>query len=395
MSKDAIKKIFNKDGERVGWQFRWRDPAGTQKKRNFKRKSEAEQFALHVAASLRDHTYIDPNKGKETFKTFAEAWRATLTASHNYQVNAEMTLRLHVYPLIGDKPMHSIDDGDIKALIKSMIAKGLKPGTIRTRMTLVRGIFKAASQKRVIPGNPCIGVRLPKGEAAKVWLLEPVQVKALIANFDARYRALIILGAATGARQGELFGLQVGDVTWSELKNPSVHLQRQLQFESGRGLAVRPLKNYDDRVIPIPVEVVAELARHVREFPPSPEGYLFTRPQGGLINARVFRRWPWERACRAAAEEFSVAANVLMGAEAIQNTVRAQQMTKVTMHQLRDYYASMMFKEGWTVAEVATLLGHANQATTLKHYSHVIPGRETGTRAIVSENLRKILPSVP
>lgn len=395
MSKGTISELFDDNGKRVGWQYRWRNPQGVQRKRNFERKSLAEAFQLTTEVSIRDHTYVDPKKGKQTFRDFADAWHERLTASHNYRVASKGTLKLHVYPVLGAKQMLAIKDDDITVLIQSMLESGLKASTIRTHMTLVRGIFKAAALKRVISGNPCIGVRLPKGAPAKMWLLEAVQVAALIANIDARYRALIALGAATGGRQGELFGLRMADVNWANTESPTVHFQQQLQMERGRGIVSRPLKNYEDRIIPVPLEMIDMLARHVREFPPAPGGYLFTRPQNGLMNARVFQAWPWERARRAAAEEFAVAANALAGTEAIQNTVRSQQLASVTMHQLRDYYASTLIYKGRPISEVSELLGHANQSTTLKYYSHLVADRDGKTRAIVGENLRQILPSVP
>lgn len=395
MSKGSINELFDDDGKRVGWQYRWRDPAGDQRKRNFKRKSEAEAFQLTTEISIRDNTYVDPKKGKQTFRDFADAWHDGLIASHNYRVATKGTLQLHVYPVLGAKQMSTIQDEDIKALIMSMLEGGLRPSTIRTHMTLVRGIFKAAAQKRVISGNPCTGVKLPKGPPVKMWLLEPVQVAALIANIDPRYRALIALGAATGGRQGELFGLRMADVNWTDGESPTVHFEQQLQMERGRGIVSRPLKSYEDRIIPVPPEMIDMLARHMKDFPPGPGGYLFTRPQGGLMNARVFQAWPWERARRAAAEEFAVAANALAGTEAIQNTVRSQHLETVTMHQLRDYYASMLIYKRRPISEVSALLGHANQSTTLKYYSHLMADQEGKTREIVGENLRKILPTVP
>lgn len=392
-----VTKRFDNAGNHIGWQHRWRDPGGKQRKKSYVLKSDADAHANKIETSLRDKTYVDPKTGEETFESFAVTWHAGVTGSHNYVLNLASNLRLHVFPVIGDRPMESIDEDDIKELIRALDAKGLKPGTIRLHMTTVRTIFKFAVRKRAIPNNPCEGVSLPKGQADKVQPLEVVQMAALMSNILPRYRALIMLGAATGGRQGELFGIRDRDITWDE-SAPQVHFKRQLVVEHGNGVVVHPLKNHEDRVIPVPGELLNELGRHIEEFPPSPEGYLFTSPTGKLINSKTFRMRPWLNARKAAAEEFKVASRLYgpgQRMESVRNGVRARQLEEVTMHQLRDYYASLLIHEGHSVAVVAQRLGHADQSTTLRHYSHLWVGHEDRTRETIGENLRQLIPTVP
>lgn len=74
---------------------------------------------------------------------------------------------------------------------------------------IVSGIFRAAIRDRVIMHNPCEGTRLPKATKSRV---EPLATEIVLAMADAvpdRYRALVILAAGSGMRQGECFGLTV------------------------------------------------------------------------------------------------------------------------------------------------------------------------------------------
>lgn len=395
----SIHKLTDGTGRTTGWQYRWREPHGEKKQRkeSFPRKSEAEQFALKIETSLRDNAYIDPARGKETFASFATRWHQRSTRSHNYMVAVSATLRLHIFPIIGDMAIGNVQEADIVALVESLKAKKLAATTVRNHNTLVRSIFKAAVRGKTIPYNPCEDTRLPKGDADKVRPLEPIQVGALIETVHPRYRALVLLGAATGGRQGELFGLRIEDVTWTK-EAPSVHFRRQLVIERGRGVVVRPLKNYEDRVVPVPVEVLDALARHYKDYPPTPAGYIFTTPTRKPINARAFRQHPWDRARKAAAERFAVNADKYGPDEpekAVREVVRAKQLREVTLHQLRDYFASLLIFKGVSVSVVSERLGHKNQSTTLKHYAHLWAGHEDLTRDVIGENLRLIAPGAP
>ncbi|MDT0612888.1 hypothetical protein [Streptomyces lancefieldiae] len=52
-------------------------------------------------------------------------------------------------------------------------------------------------------------VKLPSVPRKKVLPLTVEQVRTLSEEIPARYKGLVLLGAATGLRPGELFGLQV------------------------------------------------------------------------------------------------------------------------------------------------------------------------------------------
>ena len=55
--------------------------------------------------------------------------------------------------------------------------------------------------------KPCADIRLPETSATVVRLLTPGQVLALASVMPRRYALLVLVGAGTGLRQGEAFGL--------------------------------------------------------------------------------------------------------------------------------------------------------------------------------------------
>ena len=57
------------------WQARWRSPDGEGRARNFARKADAEDFLLSVEHAKRTAAYVDPTRGRVSFRSYAEEWR--------------------------------------------------------------------------------------------------------------------------------------------------------------------------------------------------------------------------------------------------------------------------------------------------------------------------------
>jgi hypothetical protein len=59
---------------RTTYQVRWRDPAGRQRKRSFRRKSDADRFLTSVESSKLAGSYVDPGAGRTTVGDYAATW---------------------------------------------------------------------------------------------------------------------------------------------------------------------------------------------------------------------------------------------------------------------------------------------------------------------------------
>ncbi|WP_394378521.1 hypothetical protein [Saccharopolyspora spinosa] len=56
------------------WLVRWRDPDGRQRKKSFRRKVDAEQYATTIEHGLLSGTYIAPDAGKIMVEEWATKW---------------------------------------------------------------------------------------------------------------------------------------------------------------------------------------------------------------------------------------------------------------------------------------------------------------------------------
>jgi integrase len=148
-----------------------------------------------------------------------------------------------------------------------------------------------------------------------------------------------------------------------------VKLDRQLVLEPKAGPAFGPPKagpafgppktaaSY--RTIPLPAVVVDALAAHLRDFPPGPDGFVFTGANDGPIRRTRFSD-VWRPAVQAAGAPHGTG-----------------------FHALRHFYASLLIRAGESVKVVQTRLGHASAAETLNTYAHLWPDSEDRTRAAV------------
>jgi integrase len=195
-----VPSAFHGQGKR--WQARWRDEAGQQHAKNFDRETDADHAEAAFKVDLKRGSYTDPRAGRVRFRDRAEQWRAAQVHRATTAAQVETHLRRHVYPTFGDRALGSIRPSEIQAWVRRL-EHDLAPSTIGVVYSFLAGIFRAVVRDRLIVASPCVGIRLPKPEPKRVEPLATEKVEALIDAMPERYRALVILAAGTGLRQGE------------------------------------------------------------------------------------------------------------------------------------------------------------------------------------------------
>lgn len=106
------------------YRARWREyPNGPQKTRQFVRKKDAELFLDGLRGDLAHGVYVDPAGGRILFGDYAEQWRAVQVHRPNTAAQLESCLRLHAYPLLGNRPIGSISRSEIQAWVKNRSEK--------------------------------------------------------------------------------------------------------------------------------------------------------------------------------------------------------------------------------------------------------------------------------
>jgi integrase len=200
-------------------------------------------------------------------------------------------------------------------------------------------------------------VKLPEIVRERVVPLGLQEVQGLADAMPDRYRALVIVGAGTGLRQGEAFGLTLDRV---DFLRRAVTVDQQLVTVKGAPQLGPPKTRASGRDVPLPDVVLDALSAHIAAYEPKPpDGLIFTNERGEPIRRSVFSRI-WRRAVDASA--------VPVG---------------TTFHDLRHHYASLLIRHGESVKVVQARLGHASAAETLDTYSHLWPDSADRTRTAI------------
>jgi hypothetical protein len=185
-----------------GYRARWREyPGGPQRTRQFARKVDAMRFLDGIRGDIAHGLYVDPNGGRTLFQDYAERWRAGQLHRPSTAAQAETYLRVHAYPTLGRRQLGAIRRSDIQTWVKER-SEVLSPGSVELVYRWVATIFKAAVSDRLITVSPCQRIALPKRDRHEVVPMAVEAVEGLVATMPERYRALIVVAAGTGLRQG-------------------------------------------------------------------------------------------------------------------------------------------------------------------------------------------------
>jgi integrase len=344
------------------WQAAYRDPSGRERTKTFRRKVDAEHFLAEMRLDLTRGQWIDPRARRITFREYAEQWRAVQMHGHGTEVSVEQHLRLHVYPILGERPVGTVRPTEIQGLVRHL-SSSLAPATVAVVYGRVVSIFRAATRDRIVGTSPCVEIRLPRSPTKAVTeVLEPDQVLTLAKFVPPRYRAVIIAGAGLGLRPGELFGLTSDRV---EFLRRSVRIDQQMVRIRGEGVRLASLKTAASyRSVPLPEVVAKAIASHMQSWPAHREmNLVFTNERNAPI-----QQFPFSMVFEHA-------------------RVKAGLPDWATPHDLRHFYASTLIRSGASIKVVQTRLGHSSAKTTLDVYGHLFRDEDDRTRQAVEDAL--------
>lgn len=331
------------------YRARYRDEAGKEHARHFKRKVDAQGWIDEETAGLVRGDWIDPRQGKLTFDEWFADWSAR-------QVWADGTLeaarQAAVSVTFGAVPMRLVLRSHVEAWVKQM-STTLAASTTKMRYNYVHMAFRAAVRDKIIRDAPTDGVSLPKIARAEVTMVIPTPEQVAAARVscpDPTFVGFIGVCAYAGLRLGEAAGLQVGDV---DFLRREIKVRRQVQGQTRTSAKIVPPKAGSARTISISDELI-ELLSVQASYAWGDERWLFG---GGVGLNRNSAGHQWRLAREAAS------------------------MQGFTLHDLRHFYASGLIAAGCDVVTVQHALGHSTPTITLDTYSHLWPKADDRTRA--------------
>jgi len=229
----------------------------------------------------------------------------------------------------------------------------LSARTVRHVAGLLNVALNKAFRLELIPVNPMLRVELPNVQRSQVRSLDPAEISALrdACRGDWTF-ALVELLLCTGARRGELLALQWTDIDWT---TRTAIISKSLE-QTATGLRIKSTKSDRPRVCALPQAAIIALqfqrdqqAEHRRQFGREyrDDSLVFCQPDGtrlqpDLVSQVIIRR------------------------------LRKAGIKDASMHSLRHTHASALLSRGVPLSAVAARLGHSDQTTTLRIYSHAL-----------------------
>lgn len=274
------------------YQARYRGPDGLMRAAPtvFLSERDADQWLTVTEAELLRGEWIDPWQSATSLGDFAPKWIKERTLRPRTRDDYESIYRNHIEPKLGRMAVGEIGTATVRQWRAELLDAGMTQGRAAKVYRLLRAILNTAVDDGMIKRNPC---RI-KGADRDAETSRPVaavpQIYVLADAVPAHFRALVLLGAFTSLRWGELVNLRRVDV---DLVNGIVGVTRTLT-ERDSGLLdpnAAPKSDAGRRTVSIPAIVHQDLTSHLRDHVGSELGaFLFLGEKGGRLRRSNFRR---------------------------------------------------------------------------------------------------------
>lgn len=245
----------------------------------------------------------------------------------------------------GSKRIKKITPADINAYALKQKEAGLCRATAQTRIMVVNMIFDYAILSGYIQYNPCAAVKLPNNMKTKGRTLPSDDILRII---DKSEWLLPFFLLYSGLRRGEVVALTYGDI---DRENKLIHVNKAAGYADNFPFLKAPKSRAGNRK----VILLDKLAARIPDGPP--DALIFPGKNGELFHSKAFYDawYDWE-------EKMGI---------------------KVTPHQLRHGFATLLLEAGLDTKDAQEQLGHSSEAMTKDIYEHIRDSR----RKISAEKL--------
>lgn len=297
------------EGDAFRARVRWNDPETR------KRRSRSETFALEAAAtawieqleSLAQQG-IDPAAATQTLADYGNSVLSLALRGLEAKTSDPYLAgwRKRVVPTLGHIAVRMITNGAVDRAVHGWITDGCSKSTVKNSLAVLVRVMEQAVRDGIIDRNPARVTGWqheyklaedelddPRSLALPNWDTLIRLADALVSrsadkfghNAYMGWGHIVIFGACTAARIGEVSGCRVGDIdtgTWTWT------VRRQTTTSPG-GLVDKATKGKRARIVPL-IEEVRPLVQRLLDMAGSdPSARLFTGPRGGRITTAVLR----------------------------------------------------------------------------------------------------------
>jgi integrase len=273
-------------------------------------------------------------------------------------------IKTYIMPTLGTVPLAKLRTAQLDRMYVKLRSEGGQDGKPLSAATVrqVHAIMRRALQQGIrwgwITTNPAALASPPRVRANDIEPPEPEKVIELIETADMGdpdFGCFLLLAASTGARRGELCGLQWKDI---DFKAKTLNIARAVVEAEHSKLVEKDTKTHASRRIALDAGTVKKLQeQRARCAARAAAVGVPLRDTAHVFSADADGRRAW--APNDVTKDF-----IRLRKKVGLDTVR--------LHDMRHFAATRLLAAGVPVRTVSGRLGHANAATTLGVYAHFV-----------------------
>jgi integrase len=290
------------------------------------------------------------------------------TTMRTYRAQIDKTIR----PALGKVELSRITAKQLDDLYGAMKERGLSAKTIRNHHAIISSALHQAVRWGWLRENVAERAKPPRISQNRVKAPSVDVVRSIIEaaeERDPRLAPLLMLGALTGLRRGELCALRWTDVHFDTRE---LDVERALVVVPG-GLAEKTTKTGRERQVALDDVAVVLLEQHRRQV----EGWANEAEATLVDDAFIFS--PYVDGSTPFRPDnvtgFFIRVRDDLGIEGVR------------LHDLRHFTATQLIGANVDIRTVAGRLGHSDPSLTLRVYSHVIEERDRAAADIIGRVL--------
>lgn len=233
---------------------------------------------------------------------------------------------------------------DIQKYMGSFIQKGFAYKTVKNYMLVLSLIFKHAVIMGEIDNNPCLYIKVPNNLSKTKRNAPTIEELEIITKSVSAFKLFPLFLLYTGCRLGEALAVTGSDIDYEK---KILTISKSVYFEGTSPKIKSPKTAAGIRKVLIP-DVLFELLPKLND-----DQILFSSSDGELLHRHKYDRL-WD-------------------------DYRTENNLKITPHQLRHGYATLLFESGVDMKDAQHMLGHANLSTTMDIYTHLSQSKQIKT----------------
>lgn len=287
-----------------------------------------------------------------TLGEWADLWLKTYKINVEYNTfrRYEVVINNQIKPIFGRYKLSDINLNMIQNAINDL-SKTYSQSTLKKFKITLNQLFKTAVITGRITINPLQGVVLPKpdfriGDDMK---FIPEEIVSELRCFCKNYKNgdFIMTLLYTGIRRGEITAL-----TWEDINDDCIYINKAAEFVNNQPRIKAPKSRSGIRVVPF-LEIL--------------KGYL-VRPINAKDTDCVFKnasgKMHTQQSLKRMMEIFNKDFSEYLREKGLNSP-------KITMHQFRHTYATILYKAGIDIKTAQMYLGHSSISVTLDIYTHL------------------------